>query len=117
MVAHLQELHEVCIRSVVEKSPDSEKHSEIALLISQQRELADRLNKLTRDNEGAQLRIEEKDRQIATLTSSRQQQADLLSKLAYTNEELHAQIRELLASRWRKLGRRLRLAKAASFED
>jgi len=30
---------------------------------------------------------------------------------------LHARLRELMASRWRKLGRNLGMAKAASFEE
>jgi Sulfotransferase family len=111
-----------------------EKDRQIAILAGQRQQQADLLNKLAYSNEeleahvrellaAAQLRteeagaIEETDRQIALLTGTRRQQADLLSKLAYSNEELHAHIRELLASRWRKLGRRLRLAKAASFED
>jgi hypothetical protein len=30
---------------------------------------------------------------------------------------LHARLRELMVSRWRKLGRKLGMAKAASFEE
>ena len=62
------------------------------------------------------MQLAQKDGQIATLTSMRHQQTDLLNKLALTNEELQQRVQELMASRWRKLGRRLRLAKAASFE-
>ena len=96
---------------------DSEKDSEMAILTGQRQQLTDQLTKLARDYEEAQWRIEEKNSEIATLTGKRQQQADLLSKLAHSNEELHAHVRELLASRWRRLGRRLGLAKAASFEE
>ncbi|HZT17831.1 MAG TPA: hypothetical protein VFA23_00435 [Dongiaceae bacterium] len=58
----------------------------------------------------------DKDREIALLSLRREQQAEMLDKLAYINEELEAQVRELQASRWRRIGRRLRLAKPASFE-
>jgi hypothetical protein len=61
--------------------------------------------------------MEEKDREVAMLNNLRQQQTHLLNKLAYSNETLQAQLRELQASRWRRLGRRLGLAKAASFEE
>jgi hypothetical protein len=54
--------------------------------------------------------------ELAELAAKREEQAALLDKLAYINEELEAEMRELLASRWRRLGRRLRLAKPASFE-
>ena len=50
------------------------------------------------------------------LAAKQEQQAALIDKLAYVNEELERQQRELLASRWRRLGRRLGLAKRASFE-
>ena len=50
------------------------------------------------------------------LGAKQEQQAALIDKLAYVNEELERQQRELLASRWRRLGRRLGLAKRASFE-
>jgi hypothetical protein len=56
------------------------------------------------------------DEEIARLLAKQEQQAALLDKLAYVNEELERQQRELLASRWRRLGRRLGLAKRASFE-
>ena len=51
--------------------------------------------------------------EIARLTGKLERQAAMLDKLAYVNEELERQQRELLASRWRKLGLRLRLAKRA----
>ena len=50
------------------------------------------------------------------LAARQEQQAALIDKLAYVNEELERQQRELLASRWRRLGQRLGLAKRASFE-
>ena len=50
------------------------------------------------------------------LAAKQEQQTALIDKLAYVNEELERQQRELLASRWRRLGRRLGLAKRASFE-
>jgi hypothetical protein len=50
------------------------------------------------------------------LLARQEQQAALIDKLAYVNEELERQQRELLASRWRRLGLRLGLAKRASFE-
>lgn len=50
------------------------------------------------------------------LAAKQEQQAALIDKLAYVNEELERQQRELLASRWRRLGQRLGLAKRASFE-
>jgi hypothetical protein len=58
----------------------------------------------------------EADAEIARLTGKLERQAAMLDKLAYVNEELERQQRELLASRWRRLGRRLGLAKRASFE-
>ena len=58
----------------------------------------------------------EAETEIARLTGKLERQAAMLDKLAYVNEELERQQRELLASRWRKLGLRLRLAKRASFE-
>ena len=58
----------------------------------------------------------EADAEIARLTGKLERQAAMLDKLAYVNEALERQQRELLASRWRKLGLRLRLAKRASFE-
>ena len=54
--------------------------------------------------------------ETARLAAKQEQQAALIDKLAYVNEELERQQRELLASRWRRLGRRLGLAKRASFE-
>ena len=54
--------------------------------------------------------------EIQRLLAKQEQQAALIDKLAYVNEELERQQRELLASRWRRLGRRLGLAKRASFE-
>jgi hypothetical protein len=124
ILAHLQEPHDVLAESMTWRSAQSEKGKEVAILTGELQQLADQVDKLTRHKEETQLRIEEtqqrieeKDSEIATLTGIRQQQADLLSKLAYSNEELHAQVRELLASRWRKLGRRLGIAKAASFEE
>jgi hypothetical protein len=58
----------------------------------------------------------EAEEEIARLTAKLAQQAAILDKLAYVNEALERQQRELLASRWRKLGLRLGLAKRASFE-
>jgi len=58
----------------------------------------------------------ERDREISELEGRQAEQAAMLDKLAYINEELEAQVRELMASRWRRLGIRLRLAKPASFE-
>jgi hypothetical protein len=54
--------------------------------------------------------------EIQRLLAKQEQQAALIDKLAYVNEELERQQRELLASRWRRLGLRLGLAKRASFE-
>jgi hypothetical protein len=79
-------------------------------------QIAELLDQLASNNKESALQLAQKDGQIATLTSLRHQQTDLLNKLALTNEELQQQVQELMASRWRKLGRRLRLAKAASFE-
>ena len=58
----------------------------------------------------------EAEAEIVRLTGKLERQAAMLDKLAYVNEELERQQRELLASRWRKLGLSLRLAKRASFE-
>jgi hypothetical protein len=58
----------------------------------------------------------EAEEEMARLTAKLAQQAATLDKLAYVNEALERQQRELLASRWRKLGLRLGLAKRASFE-
>ena len=58
----------------------------------------------------------EAEEEIARLTAKLARQAATLDKLAYVNEALERQQRELLASRWRKLGLRLGLAKRASFE-
>jgi hypothetical protein len=54
--------------------------------------------------------------EMQRLLARQEQQAALIDKLAYANEELERQQRELLASRWRRLGQRLGLAKRASFE-
>jgi hypothetical protein len=54
--------------------------------------------------------------EVQRLLARQEQQAALIDKLAYVNEELERQQRELLASRWRRLGLRLGLAKRASFE-
>lgn len=59
---------------------------------------------------------ESADAEIQRLLARQEQQTALIDKLAYVNEELERQQRELLASRWRRLGRRLGLAKRASFE-
>jgi hypothetical protein len=56
------------------------------------------------------------DEEVQRLLAKQEQQAALIDKLAYVNEELERQQRELLASRWRRLGLRLGLAKRASFE-
>jgi uncharacterized membrane-anchored protein len=58
----------------------------------------------------------EAEAEITRLSGKLERQAAMLDKLAYVNEELERQQRELLASRWRKLGLRLGLAKRASFE-
>jgi chromosome segregation ATPase len=73
-------------------------------------------------NEAQQARAESERTRAASeeetnrLAAKQEHQAALIDKIAYVNEELERQQRELLASRWRRLGRRLRLAKRASFE-
>jgi hypothetical protein len=87
-----------------------------AILAELGEQLTDRLSKLAKDDEDVRQRIGQKDQEIAVLNGLRQQQIHLLNKLVNSNETLQAQLREVLASRWRKLGRRLHLARAASFE-
>jgi hypothetical protein len=94
----------------------AQKDSQIAELANLHHRLSDSLDQLASNNKESALQLAQKDGQIATLTSLRHQQTDLLNKLALTNEELQQRVQELMASRWRRLGRRLRLAKAASFE-
>jgi hypothetical protein len=94
----------------------AQKDSQIAELTELHHRLSDSLDQLASNNKESALQLAQKDDQIATLTSLQHQQTDLLDKLALTNEDLQQRVQELMASRWRKLGRRLRLAKAASFE-
>jgi hypothetical protein len=93
-----------------------EKDKQITTLTGMRQQQSDLLEKYATNIEELNLQLAQKDGQIATLTSLRHQQTDLLNKLALTNEELQQRVQELMASRWRRLGRRLRLAKAASFE-
>jgi hypothetical protein len=94
----------------------AQKDSQIAELTDLHHRLSDSLDQLASNNKESALQLAQKDDQIATLTSLQHQQTDLLNKLALANEDLQQRVQELMASRWRKLGRRLRLAKAASFE-
>jgi len=94
----------------------AQKDSRIAELTELHDRLSDSLDQLASNTKESALQLAQKDGQITTLTSLRHQQTDLLNKLALTNEELQQRVQELMASRWRRLGRRLRLAKAASFE-
>src|SRR4029077_5924129 len=87
----------------------AQKDSQIAELTDLHHRLSDSLDQLASNNKESALQLTQKDGQIATLTSLRHQQTDLLNKLALTNEELQQRVQELMASRWRKLGRRLRL--------
>jgi chromosome segregation ATPase len=94
----------------------AQKDTQIAELTDLHHRLSDLLDQLASNNKESALQLAQKDGQIATLTSLRHEQIDVLNKLAVTNEELQQRVQELMASRWRKLGRQLRLAKAASFE-
>jgi hypothetical protein len=94
ILAHLYERQDAAAKSAIGTSLHSEKDSEISTLTVQRQQLTDQLNKLTRDNEEARLRIGEKDSEIAILTGQRQQLTDQLNKLTRDNEEAQLRIEE-----------------------